>query len=140
MDKFPDKAIIWVDCDAVINRYPTLFDLLSIKNIDFAAYYRNWKHNKNELLGGTLFFKNSELIQNILKRWNRFNLKHPNIWGQKNLQKIIKKYSHLLNIAKLPIAYCAIFDDLKITKIEPVITHYQASRKYRKKIRMRSRK
>jgi hypothetical protein len=135
MNQNPDKNIIWVDCDAVFNEYPELFNKLEKKEIDFACHFRNWKYGKNELLSGTMYLKNCDIIQEFLKRWMRFNRKYPNEWGQRNLQRVYEKYHHSLRTEKLPIEYCAIFDDEKIKKINPVITHYQASRKYRNRVK-----
>lgn len=135
MMELKDFDIVWTDADSIFYRYPDLFDQYADKGIEFACHFRNWRYNKRELLSGTMYLKNCELIHELLKRWNRFNKKFPNEWGQKNLEKTLHKYGHLLKSAKLPVEYCAIFDDENIKKINPVIKHFQCSRKYRNRVR-----
>jgi hypothetical protein len=135
MNQHPDKNIVWIDCDAVFNEYPELFNKLEERGVEFACHFRNWKYGKDELLTGTMYLKNCELIHELLKRWMRFNRKMPNEWGQRNLQRVYAKYHHLLRTEKLPIEYCTVFDDERIKRIDPVITHYQASRKYRNRVK-----
>ncbi len=135
MNQYPDKNIVWVDCDAVFNEYPELFNKLEECDVDFACHFRNWKYGKDELLTGTMYLKNHSLTKELLSRWMRFNRKNPTIWGQRNLQRVFDKYKHMMKVERLPFAYCAVFDDEKIKKIDPVITHYQCSRKYRNRVK-----
>lgn len=121
------EALVFVDIDAIFHSYPILFDNL---DCEFAAYFRNWRHARNELLSGTLYFKICEKTKSLVDEWIELNRQNPNIWEQKNLQRALKRFSSIYYL-HLPIEYCTIFDDPDRKKIKPVIEHYQASRKFR---------
>jgi hypothetical protein len=121
------EAVVFVDIDARFYSYPKLFDDL---RCDFAAHFRNWRHAREELLSGTLFFRINKRCLDLVEDWIALNKANPKIWEQKNLQRAFKRASSLIH-DKLPIEYCMIFDDPLRPKIEPVIEHFQASRKLR---------
>jgi hypothetical protein len=129
--KFPDYNIVWVDCDASLNAYPGLFTIL---DCDIAAFEFSWKKyygktNNFEMLSGTLFFKNNEFVLDILNKWKDECQKFPKIWDQKHLEKVVEgKYF------RLPEQYCQIFDSMKSVK-NPIITHHQASREFRRLVK-----
>lgn len=123
MNKYPNKDIVWIDADAEIQQYPTLFD--NISNFTIACHYRN----NIELLTGTLYVRNDDFGKKIIDEWIIENKNSNNFLEQKNLETIIKKYP--TKIYKLPDTYCKIFDIMKET-INPVIEHFQSSRQWRK--------
>jgi len=120
-------AVVFVDIDARFHSYPKLFDEI---NCDFAAHFRNWRHARDELLSGTLFFWTNQRSWDLVNDWIELNKQNPMIWEQKNLQRAFKR-APTLKHAALPIEYCTIFDDPNRSKIKPVIEHFQASRKLR---------
>ena len=123
-------AVVFVDIDARFHSYPFLFDQLLDTGFDFAAHFRNWRHARDELLSGTLFFRINKRTRDLVADWIELNRQNPTIWEQKNLQRAFKR-APTLKHANLPIEYCTIFDDSNRSKIEPVIEHFQASRKLR---------
>ncbi|MFA5031206.1 MAG: glycosyltransferase [Patescibacteria group bacterium] len=124
MTKFLDKNIIWID-DAVVQEYPYLFD--NMPDCDIAVHYRRGK----ELLTGTMFIRNNELMKNVVEKWIFKNEKSPYFLEQKNLEEVLRETPQV-NIHHLPLAYCQIFDGFE-GKSRPVIEHFQSSRKWRKK-------
>jgi len=120
-------AVVFVDIDARFHSYPDLFDELAC---DFSAHFRNWRHARDELLSGTLFFRINKRTLDLVDDWIKLNKQNPNIWEQRNLQRAFKRASSLYHHA-LPIEYCTIFDDPDRQRIKPVIEHFQASRKLR---------
>lgn len=120
-------AVVFVDIDARFHSYPKLFDKL---HCDFAAHFRNWRHARDELLSGTLFFRTNQRCIDLVEDWIALNKQNPRIWEQKNLQRAFKRASSLIH-DNLPIEYCTIFDDPERPKLKPVIEHFQASRKLR---------
>lgn len=124
MDKYPSMNIIWIDADAVIQQYPALFDKMN--NCDIGVYY---KDNK-ELLTGTLYLTNNDTTRKIVDEWIAENEKSKYFLEQKVLENVINKNKNL-KIYNLPSAYCKIFDNLTETT-NPVIEHFQSSRKWRK--------
>ena len=130
LEAHPDKNIIWVDCDAEFKNYPVLFDSLTCDLAAFefsqAKYYKRTNSSLMELLSGTLFLQNNESTANIVKKWIEECKNNPKVWDQKSLQKVVGNDYH-----KLPGEYCCIHN--RMTEIRnPVIVHYQASRRARK--------
>ena len=125
MAKHPGKNIVWVDADAVIQQYPFLFD--SMSDYDIGIHYRD----NMELLSGTLYIANNEIMYKIMNEWILENEKSTKFLEQRNLDNVLKR-NRQLKIYKLPSSYCQIFDSMKHLG-NPVIEHFQSSRKWRKK-------
>jgi len=132
LEKHPDKSVVYVDCDAEFLRYPKLFDNWStLTYIDVGVYvfdrscYRKSAHGF-EVLSGTIFLKNNTKVKEIVERWEQECKEHPRVWDQRSLEKVLNGHFH-----PLPGEYCKIFDRMEDIK-DPVIVHYQASRKVRK--------
>lgn len=121
-----NTPIVWVDADAVIKDRPVLFETLKA---DFACHLRGG----SELLSGTLYFANNDTVKSFVDDWIATNEKHPDVWEQKNLQAVLPKWKDKINIFYLPPEYCLIFDLMR-KEGEPVIEHYQASRRFKEKI------
>lgn len=113
------RPVLFVDADAMFDQYPVLFDNFSH---DFACHYRNEK----ELLSGTLYVGGGDLSRTILQEWIEENKRNPNLWDQKNLQTVLSRIGGNFNL--LPDRYCCIFD-LMSDVLDPVILHFQASRR-----------
>jgi len=129
MLKFIDTNIVYVDCDAEFLTYPSLFDTLDC-NIAVHLFNRSlyvagqWP---DEVLSGTIFLKSCKETFELVDKWEQECINNPGKWDQKSLQKVLNG-----NFYKLPAEYCKIFDTMKSVK-EPVIVHYQLSRKMRRK-------
>lgn len=125
LNEYPNKNVVWVDADAIIEKKPDLF--ISI-NKTFAVHYVGG----NEFASGTLFFKNNKISRNIINDWINENNKNSNVFDQVTLGKVInKKYKE--HEYKLPKEYCSIFDRRDYQNIDRVISHWQASRKHNPK-------
>lgn len=123
---FP-KDILYVDADARVQQYPLL---LETADFDVGVVYRD----DIELLGGTLYFANKPNVLELIERWIKGCLVNPQIWEQQVLQHVIKGSHDLkLKVCSLPPTYCQIFDLMKDAG-EPVIEHFQASRRFKKGI------
>lgn len=126
-----DENIVYVDADAIVRRKPTLFDDIQA---DIGVHFRNGK----ELLGGTIFLRNRRNVRTLVDRWVSRNQRHQNTWDQQNLAEVIKQSLDLkLSIFDLPPSYTQIFDTMKHNG-EPVIEHFQASRRFRKQVDFRT--
>jgi len=130
LKKFPDKNIVYVDCDAEFMEYPVLFDELdcdiAVHNFD-RRYHPNIKTEAWEILSGTIFLRNNETVYALVEKWERKCQDAPMTWDQKHLAKLIG-----INYYDLPGEYCKIYNLMKHIK-NPVIVHYQASRTVRKR-------
>lgn len=134
MAEYADKDIVFVDADAVIRSYPTLFDTLSEeRRYDIAVHFLR----DVELLSGTLWLRNGETGRDIVRRWHALGERFPQ-----------QRHQHCLHMAlramaaggarpllyKLPIEYTCIFDHPLRAGKTAVIEHFQASRKYRRRL------
>lgn len=134
--KFADKAIVFVDADAEVKRYPDLFDKLKcdlgICYRDYALFpCRSRRHGK-EMLSGTMFIANNRRMQMFLDYWISIN-DTTTRWEQLNLEAALGECRDHLKIEEMPPEYCQIFDWMKSIE-NPVIVQHQASRKYKRMI------
>jgi hypothetical protein len=114
-----NEPIVWLDADAVINKYPELFGRIQ-KDLAICVY-------KNEYLSGTIFLKPSKQIFDLLDEWIQECINNPKEWDQKILQKLIldKKINHFI----LPPSYCKV--DF-FESDDNIISQNQASRRFKK--------
>lgn len=122
--KHKDKNVVWIDADAEVKKYPKLFDTLTC---DLAVHYLGGQ----ELLSGTMFFRNSAKIRRLVKKWVDLCKKDNKLQKseQINLQEVIER-ERSIDVFDLPYSYTKIFDKMKVC---PVIQHYQASRVFRRR-------
>lgn len=134
------QPIVFLDADATIERFPILFEQLeeydiSYHELNWYSFWRGIEGNpKREYLSGTLYLNYNPIIIDFLDAWIALN-KRSTAWEQRNMQQILEKWKPRLKIYPLPIEYIAIKKrDGKVPDFikEPVIVHWQASRKHRR--------
>jgi hypothetical protein len=126
-----DNDMIFLDADAELLKFPELF--FNLNNTDIGIHYLDWwlfwhnqaNKNKRELLTGTMFFKNNEIIRELVREWNEFNQSTREL-AQKTLPIFLNK--QIINIYELPIKYCQIIKSDNIIPNNTVIAQHQASR------------
>lgn len=120
-----EDAVIWTDADSRVITYPSLFE-----NIDCDIAFHRFRGQ--ELLSGTVYFKNTPKTIELLNKWIEINNENPEVFDQKNLDSAINSVKDL-RINELPPEYCFIFDLSRqfYGGHRPVIEHYQSSRKNR---------
>ena len=128
MNKFPDMNIVYVDCDAEFLGYPKLFeeieDNIAVHLFDKKLF--NKRFEGFEVLSGTIFLKNIYETYELLGKWEEQCKRKPRQWDQKSLEHILNG-----NFYHLPEEYCKIHN-IRYGVKNPIIVHYQASRKVRK--------
>ncbi len=125
MKRHPDRSIVFVDADAKIRRTPVLFNDYKY---DFAFHL----YNKKELLGGTLYFKNSKGGRYMADQWLKIDKeKLTTLMPQKNLHTVFNRCKDRIKWDTFPIEYCMIFDCRARGRVRPVVEHFQLSRKYK---------
>lgn len=136
------QPVVFLDCDATIERIPALFYKKFLSEYDLCFHELDWFKfwrgvdggRKFEALSGTLWLNYNETVLTFLEEWIEENRISTN-WEQRNMQNILKKWKRKLKVYPLPIRYIAIIkqngkvpDYIK----DPVIIHWQASRKHKK--------
>ena len=138
--KTTNKDLVFIDCDAVINIYPELFNNIP-QEFDIGVHtldpFLLFGHNKipKHIASGTLYIKNNERMFALIDKWISFL---PNVrWEQKALEKAIILMPEI-KVYDLPREYCYIvskpdFSPPNIPLINPIISHFQCSREMRNK-------
>ncbi len=137
LDEFKDKRLLYIDCDAIIQRVPELFINYTA---DVAVRFQDFRWRENECLSGTIYMENNERTRELCRIWrDQNNAEGPNAktMEQWNLGKAMDKMKNNgLIVKNLPPEYTFIFDLMKklYPNIHPVIIHYQASRRFKNKV------
>jgi hypothetical protein len=132
--------IVFLDADAEIKFYPELFDNIP-DEYDIAVHYldRNKWYGQIgepfELLSGTLYLRNNDRVKSLVQEWYEKAIK-KNQWEQRELGELLKERKDV-KIYELPIEYCYIATlpngHKPIVHVEnPIIVHYQVSRKLKR--------
>ena len=135
LDKHKGRDILYIDADGEIQQYPALFDNFKedfgITKIDRSKYWKNWEEfhsDRFEYLGGTMYLKNCKPVRELLDLWERLDAPMETKLSQHTLIHAIEGMEGKIKINLLPLTYCQIFD-VMINEGEPVIEHFQASRR-----------
>lgn len=130
--RYPKRDILRIDCDAIIQRHPSLFLSEDFK-ADVAAviWQKSLMRPSGEFLGGTMFFANTDNTRFIVDQWVEQCTITPDRRNGDMLWDVIKNNKNKVLFTKLPLSYCAIFDLMKSEVPEPVIEHFQASRRFK---------
>lgn len=125
-----NKPVVWIDSDAELIKFPSLFNDLDKSDIDISIHYLNGK----ELYSATIYLKPTPNTFNVLDKWIEVltpDLENKGRWKgfeQSALQYVIATGKYALKIYPLPLSYACIFD--LPNRPDPVIVQNQASRKY----------
>ncbi len=141
-DLFPDKDIVFLDSDAIVRAWPVLFDGLSKqREYDLSAHfyrYRPQSGDREELLSGTLWFQNSQVSRDVVKRWDEIGRRRPDQRHQMCLKMAIAELTaegYLVRVFHHPFEYTCIFDyHAARNGKQPIIEHFQASRRFRNEV------
>ena len=126
MNKHRGRSIVYVDADAKMRMNPVLFNNF---NYDFACYFHA---QRKELLSGTLYFGNTKKARHLVNMWIKEDKLHPSTsMPQKNLRAVFDREKDNLKWKALPVEYCMIYDSRSRYHINPVVEHFQLSRKYK---------
>ena len=134
------QPVVFLDCDATIEKYPSLLYEIP-KDVDLGFHHFNWFgfwrgqwENKTniQLLSGTMYWAYNEKVLNLIDGWMLKIKENPHMWEQVTLQKIVYARNDL-KIFDIPQEYCCVVrQDYTVPDFikDPIIIHWQASRKY----------
>ena len=131
MEKHPDRNLLFVDADGCFCARPALLD--NMEDVDIAVHYRKRGERPEggeELLSGTLFLRNTEGARRLVDLWIKRNSERPGDWDQRTLEVVVEQ-NQGIKVGRLPAEYCCIYDKMAKDVPEPVIEHFQASRRLR---------
>ncbi len=138
-----DEDILYLDADAIIKQPLNFFEQGIKGDMSMFIVPKNKRDGKvwprTEAycyLSGTMYFKNNERSKKFVTAWLKKREKYPKLAGDQALIPYVLREDNLdLEITPLPIEYVKIFDK-RVPCGEPVIIHYQASRRLKRKIKM----
>lgn len=148
--KYPNKHLLYLDADATMERYPSLFFDKEVK-YDFAAPFLTNNYVTNELQSNTLFFRNTQPAKRLVMEWmnlqvrrnqnmleNKYLPPYREAWDQKVLQDALERVPDI-KWAKLPWTYGKLDMTQRGEELMPgvkpedvVIAQHQASRQNKK--------
>lgn len=140
------QPIVVLDVDATVNTNPVLFDTidqniydLAYHTLDWATWYNRPSETTKELLTGTMWINYNDTMIKLCSDWYNVSL-DSGIWEQQVLAGLLQRPAYKsLKSFELPLEYCYINSLLRglapHVKIDnPVVTHYQASREYKRQV------
>jgi len=138
LNKHVGKNLLYVDSDAIVHRSPILFQNYQC---DIAVRWQDFRWKQNECLSGTIFMANNDKTRELCRRWQQINTNEgPNAktFEQWNLGKVIQdmRREGKIKDKNLPPEYTFIFDLMRALypNANPVIEHFQASRRNKNKV------
>ena len=136
------RPLFWVDVDAVFLRKPKTLKEFSA---DFAVRINSAlaQDHPSRVISNSIFVNDTLAARQLLKSWAALcyqALSNPDrteeYWDQVGLRNALVSTEHRTKVENLPHAYAAIHghpvDQLEIA--DPIVQHYQASRRYKKLI------
>ncbi len=123
-----DSPVVWVDCDAIVLKEPTLFDDYEHDIGVFHPEFLEAEKKMKIVLSGTIYLRPSKDMFRMLDEWIELN--ETNFaWDQLNLRRVLYGHSMsfpypLYDIGNLPLNYCSL---KKHNGDDPVIQHIQIS-------------
>jgi len=141
MELYPDKDIVFIDADGIVRQDPVLFDELSKeKKYHIGAVFHKFhprSGDPDELLSGTLWLQNNGVTRGLIKLWHQIALEEPLVIHQRCLKYAIEKLKqngNAVKVLRMPWAYTHVFDYARGRGKQPVIEHFQASRRFRDEV------
>ncbi len=131
------KPLIWLDADAVFAQKPSIIPAFEA---DFSLRINHElpADHPSKVNSGTLYINYTKPAILLLQAWIGQTKKHlltkqPGVefWDQISLRDALQDQQQTAKIAPLPLAYAKIFDHKQdlLDAPNPVIEHYQASRR-----------
>ena len=125
------RPVVWLDCDAVVRQQP---EELRQEGYDFMGYF----HVDGRVAGGTTYWAPSAPSLAFLRDWER-RVEIPFEQWPPEYQRLTEFHlrdafhsAQDLRVHRLSCAYLKIFD--KDHDVEPVIEHFQASRRFKSQV------
>ena len=133
LNKWLPRPILWVDADAYIRRWPSIFDSTLWPHgqipFDFACAREDVGDRLEMLMGGTLFFAGTTGARLLLDLWDTQTQSTPKRYDFENLSRALECAGRFVTKYDLPPSYCWVerwFKD-KEGPTSPIIEHLAIS-------------
>lgn len=126
--------VLYLDVDAIMVQPPVLLDTISA---DIAAVHFA---DTRELLSGTVYFANTPVCRQVVKRWIEINVQYPvtlpngvAAWDQRTLEMAIKEIRSC-KFVELPQEYTWITEltQRRMPGLAPVIMHTRGAYRFKR--------
>jgi len=132
LERFPDRAVVYLDADIVVERYPELFDGYGAETgCDLAVHYWFRQEHGPQLFSDVIYLANTPGCREAVAAWIAEQEFHPDLpLPQANLQTVVERLAERIDIRRLPKTYCHI---VGWTRRNPnrVIAHFLPGRRRR---------
>jgi len=128
-----NKDVVWLDADAEILEQPVFFDSIAT-DLSFHAltWHKGTPNEFQEILVGTVYFRNNDLVKELLRKWISLNKQVDKPDGE--TFQMLMNDSRGISVTVLPPEYVRIFDSEQMEGIKPIIVHNQASRRFKEAV------
>jgi hypothetical protein len=136
------RPLLWVDADAIFLKKP---EPIEVFKADFSVRINESlaEDHPSKVISSTIFANYTQGCQALLRAWVKRSHhllmqegRREEFWDQIALRDAIFEESHTAHVLPMPLSYTKISDhpvDCKLV-LDPVIEHYQASRRFKKTI------
>ena len=136
------RPLLWVDADAIFVQKPQILDVFAA---DLSAYITPGlaDEHRSKVRSGTVYINATDKGAGLVRAWAlecQREMTNPErtveFWDQMALSRIMAAQKEKADIRSLPLEYVKIFDHPEDNRqvLNPVITHSQASRRFKKSI------
>jgi hypothetical protein len=128
-------AIVYLDVDAIVVKYPKAFDTLKC---DIAAVHFA---DTRELLSGTVYFAGTPACVKTVDRWIELNAEHPEVlpdgrvaWDQRTLALAIKEVNPAFIELPQSLTWIAELTQKRCPNVDPIIMHTRGAKRFKNQI------
>ena len=133
------RPVLWVDADGVFKKAPSLIDAFE-SDVAVRINPACPEDDPSKVISSTIFINSTQEAALLLRAWMQESSRQildenrtEEFWDQIALRDALKLPGHQAKVKSLPTSYAKIFDhpeDFFFFQ-EPVIEHYQASRRFK---------
>lgn len=133
MEKYPGRDLVYLDADAVVMKYPELFENI---DQDIGIVYLDWnsinsRYDRKDYLAGTIYIKSTPGGRTFVNVWRKILNENPGWDDLQALNELLNREDNPFTVRYLPLGYCQIFDTMAAAG-EPIIEQFQASRRFKR--------
>lgn len=133
LDLYKGRPVLWIDADAQVRRWPTILDASNyayrVYPFDCAFARGSTQDRVDMVMGGTLFFSNTNGARSLLDEWGRQTVRTPKLYDFENLDRALVAIGRHAQTFELSLEYCWVdrWFRSRFPKANPVIEHQAIS-------------